>query len=398
MKYIMNEIKGKTLFNLLRKMQDYKKNSNLISHYNSMVASKKLAHDQAQLEAVDKLYSLQQALEIYYLEKNSSFFNKILSNKKSESIPKGMYIYGDVGRGKSMLMDIFFETSPVVKKRRVHFHAFMLEIHKSLHIWRNKNKDKAGDADPLIPLAKDIAKKANLLCFDELQVTDIADAMILGRLFAELFENGVVIVATSNRHPDELYKDGLQRDRFVPFIDLIKSKVNICKLEAAQDYRLSHLKALSTFYYTPLDKKSNQFMKETFSSLTNNSEPQQRTLNISGRTLVLSKTYGDIAWVNFSELCEKALGAADYIEIAKEFSTVLISDIPQLSIDGRNEAKRFTTLIDELYEHKVKLICTAEATPENLYKAGDNSFEFERTASRLIEMQSEKYLKEAHIS
>lgn len=368
---------------------------NLLDRYRKMLAEGQIAPDSAQEEVVQRLYRLQQHLELYELQKRSSFFKKILSGKKAPERPKGLYIYGDVGRGKSMLMDVFYETSSVEKKRRVHFHAFMLSIHRSIHRWRKRKGSKEG-ADPIPPLAKRLAKRSQLLCFDELQVTDIADAMILGRLFKELFTHGVVVVATSNRPPEDLYKDGLQRSRFEPFIDLLKSQVDVVALAARQDYRLGRLQALATMYYSPLDRRSHGFLEEAFHAMIGKSRPQKTVLDVAGRKLTVAKSSSGVAWMSFDELCRQPLGAADYIEIARAFHTVLLSGIPRMTKEDRNEAKRFVTLIDELYEHKVKFLCTADARPEKLYPKGDGSFEFERTVSRLMEMQSEEYLRAEH--
>jgi len=367
----------------------------ILSRYRELSQTSNLEPDFAQEAVVMKLHKLAQDIELNILSNSSGFLKKILSSGKSESV-KGMYIWGGVGRGKSMLMDLFYESSSLSKKRRVHFHAFMLEVHRTLHKWRSD--EQRDESDPIPALAEAIAKDAILLCFDELQVTDIADAMILGRLFTQLFELGVIVVATSNRPPNDLYKDGLQRERFEPFIDLLKENTEEVELNSAKDYRLSHLKSLSTVYYSPLDSRADQFLEDAFADLTHDATPVKARLQTSGRVLFINKTYGDVAWASFRELCEAPLGAADYIEIAREFSTLLLSDIPKMSREHRNEAKRFVTLIDELYEHKVKLICTAEASPDKLYEKGDGSFEFDRTASRLIEMQSQKYMTKGHKS
>lgn len=362
-----------------------------------MVEKARIVPDEAQKSVLRQLYKLQQDMELQFIQRNSSFLKKIFASENNRQKAKGLYIYGDVGRGKSMLMDLFFETSPVVKKRRVHFHAFMLEVHKSLFKWRNQNKNNA-EQDPIPPLAKKIASETTLLCFDEFQVTDIADAMILGRLFTALFENDITIVATSNRAPEELYMDGLQRERFMPFIALLKQNVEVAVLDAEQDYRLSHLQALTTVYYTPIDNHAHSFLANAFNEMTNGAKPESRTLDVNGRRLTISRCYGTIAWMSFHELCEQPLGAADYIEIAREFGTLLLENIPAMGMESRNEAKRFVTLIDELYEHNVKLVCTAYVSPDMLYPAGDGSFEFERTISRLMEMQSTRYLEQEHLS
>jgi cell division protein ZapE len=216
-------------------------------------------------------------------------------------------------------------------------------------------------------------------------------------LFHCIFEKGGIVVATSNRKPDDLYKDGLQRERFLPFIDLIYERMEIEELNAQHDYRLQHLKSLSTMYFTPVGKEADQFIKHSFEELTNGLKPVRQTLQVLGRKLVIDKTYGDIAWCSFKDLCETPLGSADYLEIASEFSTLLLENIPQMNKEKRNEARRFVTLIDALYEHRVKLVCTAEVSPQELYLDGDGSFEFQRTVSRLIEMQSDSYLSKAHL-
>lgn len=371
-----------------------KKNQNIINAYKGFISDKKISENSSQQEIIGKLQKLADEISAYRKMRDGAL-GSLIAKKKLSKI-KGLYIYGDVGRGKSMLMDLFFENVEVKRKRRVHFHAFMLEVHQKLHLLRKERKKHQNDLMPLV--ANEISKDAWLLCFDEFQVSDIADAMILGRLFEALFKQGVVVVATSNRHPDDLYKDGLQRARFLPFIDIFKQKMEVFELAGETDYRLIQFKSLSTVYFTPLGKESEMFISGIFSKLTNNANPESSELMVQGRKLEVKKMYGDVAQFSFSELCEKPLGASDYIEIAREFSTLLLSDIPQMGKEKRNEAKRFVTLIDELYEHKVKLICSAEVSPQELYKDGDGAFEFERTVSRLIEMQSEKYLKEAHIA
>jgi cell division protein ZapE len=323
--------------------------------------------------------------------KKPSLVTRFFSAPCAES--KGVYLHGDVGRGKSMLMGLFFDQCPVSPKRRVHFHAFMIEVHAFMHEWR---KGHAGD--PIIALGRRIRESAKLLCFDEFHVTDIADAMILGRLLSALFESGVVVVATSNRHPDDLYKNGLQRQRFLPFIELIKQRTTVIKLDGAKDYRLAHLRALATIYHTPLGEAADAFVADSYAELAQGAPATASRLRVNGREVVLPAVHGDLAMASFRDLCETPLGAADYLELACDFSTVILYDIPRLTPDRLNEAKRFATLIDSLYEHKVKLICTAEVPPEELYTSGEGAFEFERTVSRLHEMQTERYWQIAHQS
>lgn len=369
----------------------------LITEYENLIGLEKIKDDAAQRQIIEKLQKLSVLLEGHFGREKGRVLRKIIPFPNKNHGIRGLYIYGDVGRGKSMLMDLFFHKLKVKHKQRVHFHAFMLDIHARLYRWRSENRDNITASDPIPSLAKDIAKYAMILCFDEMQVSDITDAMILGRLFTELFKNGVVVVATSNRHPNDLYKDGLQRERFLPFIALIKEKLEVISLDSQIDYRLQHLKSLENVYSYPIDSKSKEFLSNAFAKLTFGAKPTARCLNVIGRQIIIAKTHGDVAWARFSDLCEKPLGAADYIEIAREFGTLILQDVPQMTKENRNEAKRFVTLIDELYERKVKLICTAAAAPDALYVAGDGSFEFQRTVSRLIEMQSEQYLVARHL-
>jgi cell division protein ZapE len=303
--------------------------------------------------------------------------------------PRGIYIHGPVGRGKSLLMDLFFEAAPVPRKQRVHFHAFMLNAHAIMREARAKGGD--GQDQAIGTVAKETARKARLLCFDEFAVTDIADAMILGRLFERLQEEGVVMVATSNRAPDELYKNGLNRQLFLPFIELIKQDLDIVALAGPQDYRLNRLMA-APVYYAPLGPAAQEAADTAWARLTMGAQPQETALEVQGRTLKVRRQAAGVARFSFEELCAQALGAADYIEVAERFHTVILEGVPRLSPSMREEAARFRTLIDALYEAKTKLIITAEAAPEALYPAGDQSFEFERTASRLMEMRSADYL------
>ncbi len=303
--------------------------------------------------------------------------------------PRSLYIWGPVGRGKSMLMDLFFELAPVAQKQRVHFHEFMLDRHAFMRAARAR-----GDSgqDRLIALtAKDVADRARLLCFDEFAVTDIADAMILGRLFERLFEADVVIVATSNRAPDDLYKNGLNRQLFTPFIELLKTRMDVVELAAARDYRLERLMA-APVYYAPLGPHAAEQMDAAWARLTMGAAPQAVTLDVSGRPLRIARQAAGVARVGFEEMCARPLGAADYLEIAERFHTILIEDVPRLTPARREEAARFRLLIDALYEAKTKLVMSAEAEPQTLYPEGAQSFEFERAVSRLMEMRSAEYL------
>ncbi len=299
--------------------------------------------------------------------------------------PRGLYLYGEVGRGKSMLMDMLFAAAPPLPKRRVHFHAFMLEIHERLHLLH-----QAETPDPLSRVAQEVAKGAHLLCFDEFHVSNIADAMILGRLFDALFAAGVAVVATSNWAPDRLYENGLQRDRFLPFISLIKAQMDVCSLNGQVDHRFDQIRDLDS-YLTPLGAASTLELQRIFYHLTQNEDPQPLILPVQGRRLRLSHVARGVGFFNFSELCSAALGAADYLALAETLHTVLIDEVPRLSAEKRNETTRFMTLIDALYEAKTQLYLAAETPLADLGPKGDLALPFQRTLSRLMEMQGEGY-------
>jgi cell division protein ZapE len=314
--------------------------------------------------------------------------------------PHGVYLVGPVGRGKSMLMDLFFETAPAAKKRRTHFHVFMGEIHRLIDSWRKSDRagrketfEKHKGDDPIPPVADVVARQARLLCFDEFQVTDIADAMILGRLFDALFHRGVTLVATSNRPPDELYKNGINRQLFTPFIDLLKTKVDVVTIAGPHDYRLDRLRAAGT-WFSPNDPDNRRQVAALWKDMLGPEPEEGEVLEVLGRKLRFPNAAGGLLHASFESLCSVALGPNDYVAIAKRFHTVFIEDVPKLSPARREEARRFVTLIDALYEARTHLIMLAEAEPAKLYPEGDGAFEFERTASRLQEMRSKSWLEE----
>ncbi len=334
--------------------------------------------------AVEKLQLLYMRLREYNPEQPKrvglGFFGWGRDRLVQAPVP-GLYLYGGVGRGKSMLMDLFFETAPVSPKRRVHFHAFMQEAHAGIHAARQRH-----EADPVRVVADGIADRATLLCFDEMQVTDITDAMLVGRLFERLFERGVVVVATSNRHPDDLYSEGLNRHLFLPFIALIKERLEVHELDSATDHRLNR-GAGETVYFTPIDAEAEAGLQAAWERHAGGPGAPLE-IGVQGRSIRLERHAGGVAWCSFDALCRRALGPADYLAIAEKVKVLILAGIPLLSRAGNNEAKRFVTLVDALYEAKVVLICSAAAEPDRLYPEGEGSFEFRRTASRLEEMRS----------
>jgi cell division protein ZapE len=367
------------------------------SRYAALVAAGEIERDSAQEQVVARLDRLQARLAEHRLAHKSSALGWLFGRRESEPI-KGLYLFGDVGRGKTMLMDLFFAASPVERERRAHFHEFMQDVHERVHRYRGKLKrGEIAEADPIALTAADLAAQAWLLCFDEFHVTDIADAMILGRLFTQLFEHGVVVVATSNVNPDDLYKDGLNRALFLPFVAQLKSRMDVVELTARTDFRLEKL-AGAPVWYAPLDEDADVALDMAWQRLTGTFSGAPQEIPLKGRRIRVPEAAMGVARFTFGQLCEQPLGAADYLRIAHEFHTLVIDHIPVMTFAARNAAKRFILLIDTLYDNAVKLVASAAVEPDGLYVAteGVEVQEFRRTASRLIEMRSEGYLALAH--
>jgi cell division protein ZapE len=370
----------------------------LLARYKEKVHQRLIENDEAQELVVRKLEQLRLALADYQPTPKPSGLARLFGARRVEPGPPGLYIWGSVGRGKTMLMDLFFEAAPTQRKRRSHFFAFMADVHAAIYAWRQADKlKKATGDDPITTVADSIAEQDFLLCFDEFHVTDITDAMILGRLFNALFERGVVIVATSNVEPDDLYKDGLNRALFVPFIGLIKSRLEVVELVARTDFRREKLQGRKTFYVPP-DEQAAAALTGAFEALTGVERGAPMALHVLGRALAVPEAHGHVGRFSFSDLCEAPLGPADYLCIARYFHTLVIDDIPVIPAGRRDVVKRFITLIDTLYDQHVKLIASARAEPPRLYPGvdGREAFEFRRTVSRLIEMRSEAYMALPH--
>lgn len=369
-----------------------------IQRYDALLESGAIERDPAQIEAAKAFAALEQRLSTHRLARKSSSLGWLFNRSEKKQPPiRGLYLFGDVGRGKTMLMDLFFETSPVHRKRRAHFHEFMADVHERVHEFRRRiAKGEFSDPDPIKPTAQSIFDESWLLCFDEFHVTDIADAMILGRLFTHLFALGTVVVATSNVDPDDLYKNGLNRALFVPFIHLLKQQMDVRRLDARTDFRMEKLAGVR-MWHVPADSTADAALDAAFARLTGNAVPAHVELAVKGHKLDVPRAARGVARLSFAELCEQPLGASDYLRLAHEFHTLVLDRVPVLIEEKRNPTKRFITLIDTLYDNAVKLVASAGAEPSTLYQGdGREAFEFARTVSRLTEMGSESYLALPH--
>jgi cell division protein ZapE len=368
-----------------------------LKHYETLVSSGAIEPDPAQREVAEAFDDLEQRVERYRPLRRQRLLDRLFADKH-EGPPRGLYVHGDVGRGKTMLMDLFFQASQVRYKRRAHFHEFMTEVHERIYGFRQEiARGETPDGDVIALTANAIFEQAWLLCFDEFHVTDIADAMILGRLFARLFELGTVVVATSNVAPDDLYKGGLNRALFLPFIAQIEQHMSVLRLDARTDFRLEKLAGVK-MWLVPADAAAAAALDKAWAKMTGKAPCRPRDISIKGRNLHVPCSSHGVARFSFAELCEQPLAASDYLRLARDYHTIMIDRIPVMDYPERNAAKRFITLIDTLYDNGVKLMASAEADPLSLYLAseGVEANEFKRTSSRLIEMGSQSYLGRPH--
>lgn len=376
----------KTFFQWTAKSPFTEDSTVLRQYYQQQVIEQQLQHDEAQITVLQPLQHLLDNLVAVINYQQCGAITQYLCPLPEPC--RSLYLFGEVGSGKSMLMALFYQACPFQQKRRVHFNVFMLEVHAFIHEWHQQ----AHAGNVMLALAKKIRSSQLLLCIDEFHVTDIADAMIMERLFSHLFNSGLIVVITSNRHPDDLYQGGLQRAQFVIFTQLLLRVATIVKLDSKNDYRQTFLQDLEPSYHYPLNKAADYFVLQHYQRCTNFAPLQAGVLEVLGRKVLLTATHDDVALTSFDQLCVHALGVVDYLQMALQFNVVILEGIPKLSAEKRNEAKRFMALIDTLYEHKVTLFCTAEVSPQDIYIEGDGAFEFRRTSSRLMEMQSAAYL------
>ncbi len=363
--------------------------------YRARLAGGEILPDPAQALAVERLQDLWRRLATYEPPTSGNghhFLARLWPRRSAEDMvaPNGLYLVGEVGRGKSMLMDLFFSSVPLARKRRVHFDRFMQDVHARLHA------AAALHQDPIPPLADALLAEAVLLCFDELEINDVADALLLGRLFEALFARGVIMVATSNTFPDDLFKDRPGRDAFLPFIAVLKRHLDLLVIEGVRDWRRERLARMS-IWNVPADRRARGVLDAAFAELAD-AQPARRILEVMGRRLVVRQAAGGVARFSFSELCEQPLGPGDYLALAVHFPTVLLDEVPGLDAEHFDAARRFITLIDILYDHRVKLVASAAAQPDALYPEGEGAASFRRTASRLIEMQTPEYLALPHLT
>jgi cell division protein ZapE len=374
-----------------------KPSDTFFSHYQELISSGAIEADPAQAEVADALASLEQRLAGYKPHRKHGLLGRLFADKNGGA-PRGLYVHGEVGRGKTMLMDLFFHASPVEHKRRAHFHEFMADVHERIYSYRQEMaRGELANADVIALTAQAIFDEAWLLCFDEFHVTDIADAMILGRLFAKLFDLGTVVVATSNVAPEDLYKGGLNRALFLPFIAQISEHMDVMRLDARTDFRLEKLVGVK-MWLVPADAAADAALDKAWAKMTGNAKCKSRDIAIKGRILHVPCSSHGVARFSFADLCEQPLAASDYIRLARDYHTILVDHIPVMDYPDRNAAKRFISLIDTLYDNGVKLMASAEADPVSLYLAtdGNEANEFKRTSSRLIEMSSDSYLALPH--
>ena len=352
----------------------------VVALYRRSLAKRGFVSDAAQWRAVERLQRLYDEWTAYKARRNTAWKRMLVK----PPLPKGVYLWGGVGRGKSFLMDSFYLCVPLVRKRRVHFHHFMREIHRELN-------EVKGTQDPIAEVAARTSKRYRLICFDEFHVSDIADAMILGRFLGQVIERGVVFCMTSNYSPDQLYPNGLQRERFLPAIELIRQCMDVLQVDAGTDYRRRALEQVRV-YHTPLDAAAEAALERIFATLKD-VEEESHPLDVEGRRIAYRKRAGGLVWFEFDVLCGGPRSYTDYVDLTKRFHTVILSGIPRLSPKNADPARRFTWLVDIFYDERVKLICSAEAAPESLYTEGTHSAEFARAVSRLTEMQSAEYLQ-----